>query len=128
MICDVTNEDALEELIEKGVQYFGGLDMVVLNAGMFPKGKKVSELPSHEWRNVFSVNLDANLNILRIVFPLLQAAPNNGTSGHYWLKKCFCSRTWSCCILSFKGSVKSTYASFIHGVGRVWYSLKYDSS
>jgi rhamnose utilization protein RhaD (predicted bifunctional aldolase and dehydrogenase)/NAD(P)-dependent dehydrogenase (short-subunit alcohol dehydrogenase family) len=78
LICDVTNEDALEEFIEKGIQYFGGLDMVVLNAGMFPKGKKVSELPSQEWRNIFSVNLDANLNILRMVFPLLQAAPNNG--------------------------------------------------
>ena len=78
LICDVTNENTLEELIEKGVQYFGGLDMVVLNAGMFPKGKKVSELPSHEWRNIFSVNLDANLNILRMVFPLLHAAPNHG--------------------------------------------------
>ena len=78
LICDVTNEKALEELIEKGVQYFGGLDMIVLNAGMFPKGKKVSELPLEEWRDVFSVNLDANLNILRTVFPLLQAAPNNG--------------------------------------------------
>ena len=78
LIGDVTNENAIEELIEKGVQYFGGLDMIVLNAGMFPKGKKVSELPLKEWRDVFSVNLDANLNILRTVFPLLQAAPNNG--------------------------------------------------
>ena len=78
LICDVTNEDALEELLEKGIQYFGGLDMVVLNAGMFPKTKKVSDLPLQEWKNVFSVNLDANLNILRSVFPLLQAAPNNG--------------------------------------------------
>ena len=78
LICDVTNQNALEELIEKSVQYFGGLDMIVLNAGMFPKGKKVSELPLEEWRDVFSVNLDANLNILRAVFPLLQAAPNKG--------------------------------------------------
>jgi rhamnose utilization protein RhaD (predicted bifunctional aldolase and dehydrogenase)/NAD(P)-dependent dehydrogenase (short-subunit alcohol dehydrogenase family) len=78
LICDVTNEDALERFIEKGIQYFGGLDMVVLNAGMFPKAKKVSELPLKEWRNIFSVNLDANLNILREVFPLLQAAPNKG--------------------------------------------------
>ena len=78
LICDVTNQNALEELIEKSVQYFGGLDMIVLNAGMFPKGKKVSELLLEEWRDVFSVNLDANLNILRTVFPLLQAAPNNG--------------------------------------------------
>ena len=78
LICDVTNQNAFEELIEKSVQYFGGLDMIVLNAGMFPKGKKVSELLLEEWRDVFSVNLDANLNILRAVFPLLQAAPNSG--------------------------------------------------
>ena len=35
-------------------------------------------MSSHEWKNVFSVNLDANLNILRLVFPLLKTAPNNG--------------------------------------------------
>jgi rhamnose utilization protein RhaD (predicted bifunctional aldolase and dehydrogenase)/NAD(P)-dependent dehydrogenase (short-subunit alcohol dehydrogenase family) len=78
LICDITNENALEESIEKGVKHFGGLDMIVLNAGIFPKGKKVSELPLEELRDVFSVNLDANLNILRTVFPILQVAPNNG--------------------------------------------------
>ena len=40
LICDVTNEDVFEELIEKGIQYFGGLDMVVLNAGCFQREKK----------------------------------------------------------------------------------------
>ena len=78
LICDATDEKAIEELIEKGVRYFGGIDMVILNAGIFPEGRRVSELSSKEWNNVFSVNLDANLNILRMVFPLLQAAPNNG--------------------------------------------------
>jgi len=78
LICDVTDENAIEELIEKGVRYFGGIDMVVLNAGIFPEGRRVSELSSKEWNNVFSVNLDANLNLLREVYPLLQVAPNNG--------------------------------------------------
>ena len=78
LICDVTDEEAIEKSIEEGTRYFGGIDMVILNAGIFPEGKRVSELSSNEWNNVFSVNLDANLNLLREVYPLLQVAPNNG--------------------------------------------------
>ena len=32
LICDITNEDSIEESIETGICYFGGLDMLVLNA------------------------------------------------------------------------------------------------
>jgi NAD(P)-dependent dehydrogenase (short-subunit alcohol dehydrogenase family) len=78
LICDLTDEEAIEKSIEEGTRYFGGIDMVILNAGIFPEGKRVSELSSNEWNNVFSVNLDANLNLLREVYPLLQVAPNNG--------------------------------------------------
>jgi NAD(P)-dependent dehydrogenase (short-subunit alcohol dehydrogenase family) len=52
--------------------------MVVLNAGIFPEGRRVSELSLKEWNDVFSINLDANLNLLREVYPLLKIAPNNG--------------------------------------------------
>jgi len=78
LVCDVTDEDALKNILEVSVRHFGGIDMVVLNAGIFPGGKKVSELPTDEWRNVFSVNLDANLTLLREVHPLLKLAPNKG--------------------------------------------------
>ena len=78
LICDLTDEEAIEKSLEEGTRYFGGIDMVVLNAGIFPEGRRVSELSSNEWNNVFSVNLDANLNLLREVYPLLQVAPNNG--------------------------------------------------
>ena len=78
LICNLTDEEAIEKSIEEGTRYFGGIDMVILNAGIFPEGKRVSELSSKEWNNVFSVNLDANLNLLREVYPLLQVAPNNG--------------------------------------------------
>ena len=41
-------------MIQKGVRYnFGGVDMVVLNAGIFPEGRRVSELSSKEWNNIF---------------------------------------------------------------------------
>ncbi len=78
LVCDVTNEKSLKDMIEESVRHFGGIDMVVLNAGIFPGGKAVAELDTDEWRKVFSVNLDANLTLLREVHPLLKLAPNKG--------------------------------------------------
>ena len=78
LICDVTEEDEIEEMLEKSVCHFGGLDMIVLNAGIFPEGKKVSQLSMKEWNKVFSINLNSNLNLLREVYPLLKVALNKG--------------------------------------------------
>ena len=78
LVCDVTDENALKNMLESSVRYFGGIDMLVLNAGIFPGGKTVAELATDEWRKVFSVNLDANLILLREIYPLLKLAPNKG--------------------------------------------------
>ena len=78
LVCDVTDENALKDMLESSVRYFGGIDMLVLNAGIFPGGKTVAELATDEWRKVFSVNLDANLILLREIYPLLKLAPNKG--------------------------------------------------
>ena len=78
LVCDLTNEIATKEAIEKGVRNFGGIDMIVLNAGVFPEGKKVKDLDLKEWNKVFSINLDANLNLLRELFPLLRFSPSKG--------------------------------------------------
>jgi len=78
LICDVTDEEAIEVVLEKSVCHFGGIDMIVLNAGIFPEGRQVSELSTIEWNKVFSINLNSNLTLLREVYPLLKMAPNKG--------------------------------------------------
>ncbi len=78
LVCDLTNEINIKKAIEKGVCYFGGIDMIVLNAGIFPEGKKVQDLDLKEWNKVFSINLNANLNLLRELFPILKVSPNKG--------------------------------------------------
>ena len=78
LVCDLTNEISTKDSIEMGVRHFGGVDMIVLNAGVFPEGKKVKDLDLKEWNKVFSINLDANLNLLRELFPLLRVSPSNG--------------------------------------------------
>ncbi|QYZ66899.1 MAG: short-chain dehydrogenase [Gammaproteobacteria bacterium (ex Lamellibrachia satsuma)] len=78
MCCDITDNTALQQSIKKSVLAFGGLDMLVLNAGMFPGGCPVAELPDDEWNQVMQVNLNANLALLRSSHPLLKQAPSNG--------------------------------------------------
>jgi rhamnose utilization protein RhaD (predicted bifunctional aldolase and dehydrogenase)/NAD(P)-dependent dehydrogenase (short-subunit alcohol dehydrogenase family) len=76
--CDVTVPAELERALDAGVRRFGGLDMLVLNAGVFPRGQRVEGLADEAWRRVMSVNLDANLRLLREAYPLLRLAPARG--------------------------------------------------
>ncbi|MGH8661520.1 MAG: bifunctional aldolase/short-chain dehydrogenase [Burkholderiales bacterium] len=76
--CDVTVAGQVIEALEAGVRAFGGLDMLVLNAGVFPGGRRIDALDAQEWRRVMGVNLDANLALMRECHPLLKLAPNGG--------------------------------------------------
>jgi rhamnose utilization protein RhaD (predicted bifunctional aldolase and dehydrogenase)/NAD(P)-dependent dehydrogenase (short-subunit alcohol dehydrogenase family) len=78
IVCDVTDEAALRRAVSETVDAFGGLDMLVLNAGIFPGGKKLADLPTEEWRRVLNVNLDASFALMREAHPLLALAPNGG--------------------------------------------------
>jgi NAD(P)-dependent dehydrogenase (short-subunit alcohol dehydrogenase family) len=78
LACDVTGAEGVARALEAGVRAFGGLDMLILNAGIFPGGRRIESLPDEEWHRVLSVNLDANLSLLREAHPLLRAAPAGG--------------------------------------------------
>jgi rhamnose utilization protein RhaD (predicted bifunctional aldolase and dehydrogenase)/NAD(P)-dependent dehydrogenase (short-subunit alcohol dehydrogenase family) len=76
--CDVTSETAVASMLECAVKAFGGLDMLVLNAGIFPASRRIEALHGKEWRTVMNVNLDANLLMLRECHPLLKLSPKGG--------------------------------------------------
>jgi rhamnose utilization protein RhaD (predicted bifunctional aldolase and dehydrogenase)/NAD(P)-dependent dehydrogenase (short-subunit alcohol dehydrogenase family) len=76
--CDITNEGAIIDALEQSIQAFGGLDMLVLNAGIFPAGCRIDSLDLSTWQRVMHVNLDANLILLRECYPFLKLAPNGG--------------------------------------------------
>jgi rhamnose utilization protein RhaD (predicted bifunctional aldolase and dehydrogenase)/NAD(P)-dependent dehydrogenase (short-subunit alcohol dehydrogenase family) len=76
--CDLTQEDQVGGALESAVRAFGGLDMLILSAGIFPGGKKIAELGTDLWRSVMAVNLDASFVMLRECHPLLKLAPRGG--------------------------------------------------
>jgi NAD(P)-dependent dehydrogenase (short-subunit alcohol dehydrogenase family) len=76
--ADVTDEDAVDAAIDQTVTAFGGLDILVLNAGIFPPGAALADLDFDVWRHTMAVNLDANARLLRLAHPLLRLAPGGG--------------------------------------------------
>lgn len=76
--ADVTDEQAIHVVFDSAAERFGGLDMLVLNAGVFPASARIDALEPDAWRRVMAVNLDANVALLRAGHPLLALAPNGG--------------------------------------------------
>lgn len=76
--CDVTDEGQLADALERTARAFGGLDMLILNAGIFPPSRRIEAIPSAEWRKTMAINLDANLALMREAHPLLKRAPGRG--------------------------------------------------
>ncbi|MBN1402319.1 MAG: SDR family oxidoreductase [Anaerolineae bacterium] len=76
--CDLTDEAAVGHAFEAAVRAFGGVDMLVSNAGVFPAGCPIESLTTAEWERVMQINLDANLVLFREAYPLLKEAPRYG--------------------------------------------------
>jgi NAD(P)-dependent dehydrogenase (short-subunit alcohol dehydrogenase family) len=76
--CDVTDESALLDALETTVRCFGGLDMLILNAGIFPASRPIAALSTAEWTKVMRVNLDSNMALMNAAHPLLKLSPRGG--------------------------------------------------
>jgi rhamnose utilization protein RhaD (predicted bifunctional aldolase and dehydrogenase)/NAD(P)-dependent dehydrogenase (short-subunit alcohol dehydrogenase family) len=78
IVCDLTNEQRVEESIYNITLKFGGIDILILNAGIFPKSEKVSEIDFSNWEKVLNVNLNANVFILKHSFKIMKHAVQDG--------------------------------------------------
>ncbi len=76
--CDVTSQQEVVAALEETVRAYGGLDILVLNAGIFTASAAIAVLDNEAWRKVMNINLDANLMLLRECYPLLKIAPRGG--------------------------------------------------
>lgn len=76
--ADVTKEEDLAAAISAAVASFGGVDLLILNAGIFPSSRPIAEQGLDEWRKVMAINLDANAALLKQCHPYLRLAPGGG--------------------------------------------------
>jgi rhamnose utilization protein RhaD (predicted bifunctional aldolase and dehydrogenase)/NAD(P)-dependent dehydrogenase (short-subunit alcohol dehydrogenase family) len=76
--CDVTSEEQIRVALDQAVHAYGGLDLLILNSGIFPKGSPISDTETGLWRKVMAINLDANFALLHECHSLLKLAPRRG--------------------------------------------------
>jgi NAD(P)-dependent dehydrogenase (short-subunit alcohol dehydrogenase family) len=76
--CDLTDETAVLRCFDQFARTFGGLDMLVLNAGIFPSSCRIESLALDHWQQVMRINLDSNLVLLREAHGLLKRSPRGG--------------------------------------------------
>ena len=90
--ADVTDRDQVEAYTARAVDLFGGLDAVLLTAGLFGTGYSVGEYPEDLFDKVVAVNLKGTWYGLRAALPHLRkrgkgsiviTSSTQGLSGYY---------------------------------------------
>ena len=70
--CDMTDESAVRESVDSVVRRFGGLDIVVSNAGIFPTSENIEEITSESWKRSLNINLSSHQLLLKATIPYLK--------------------------------------------------------
>jgi len=72
LTCDVTDGGALKEAVETAIRQFGGLDIVVSNAGIFSPSERLEELSDANWEQSLTLNLTSHRMLLELAIPYLR--------------------------------------------------------
>ncbi|HKO67763.1 MAG TPA: SDR family oxidoreductase [Burkholderiaceae bacterium] len=74
--CDVTNESAVRRLFDDLIARYGGLDVLVNNAGIAGPTARCEEISVADWERTLDVNLTGQFLCTRLAIPLLRKSRN----------------------------------------------------
>ena len=72
--CDVSNQESVSILFNELAQNFGGLDILINNAGIAGPTAPVEEIDPDDWNLSIGVNLNGAFFCTRLAVPLLKAS------------------------------------------------------
>lgn len=72
IVCDLTKTNEVKAAIQKTISEFGGLDIVISNAGTFPAGKNIEDMDQDHWQKIIEVNLNSHQYLLHETVPFLK--------------------------------------------------------
>lgn len=70
--CDVSRSADVERLVQQTVDAFGGVDILINNAAIYPY-RAWTEIVEEEWDRVFAVNIKGYFLCARAVYPSMKA-------------------------------------------------------
>ncbi len=78
MVADVRDAAAMRDVLQRAAERYGGIDLLVANAGIYSATAPISELDDDVWAAVMGTNLDSVARLFREVHPYLIASPVGG--------------------------------------------------
>ncbi|NND08777.1 MAG: bifunctional aldolase/short-chain dehydrogenase [Saprospiraceae bacterium] len=69
--CDVTDSSQMEEALKQTIVHFGGLDMVIANAGIFPKSFAINKMDDDTWSKSLDINVTSQQKLFTLTQPYL---------------------------------------------------------
>jgi rhamnose utilization protein RhaD (predicted bifunctional aldolase and dehydrogenase)/NAD(P)-dependent dehydrogenase (short-subunit alcohol dehydrogenase family) len=76
---DATDRATIDLALARAVRAFGGLDALVVNAGVFPAPQPLAEVSDDAWAATLGVNAGGALTVLRAAHPFLRLSPVGGS-------------------------------------------------
>ena len=76
--CDLTDDEELKKVVDRVGGRWGGLDVLVCNAGIFPASQSLSEMDADQWDRSLQVNLTSQQRILQACLPFLKLGCDPG--------------------------------------------------
>ena len=79
-VADASDEDAIRRVLEEAARHHGGLDAIVVTAGVIAGGVPLWEMPAPQLRAVLDVDLEAVIAVARAAIPFMleRPAPRHG--------------------------------------------------
>jgi len=72
MVVNLTNDEATQKAVAFAVEQFGGIDIVVSNAGIFPKNEYLDAMTQSDWDRTIAINLTSHQMLMRTVVPFVK--------------------------------------------------------
>ncbi len=70
--CDVTDRASVDAAVRACVERFGGLDVLVCNAGNFPPSAPIAAIDEAAWAGTLDLNLGGHMRAMRAAIPFLE--------------------------------------------------------
>ena len=69
---DIRKKNDVKKIVKETITKFGKLDILINNAGIFPKIKQLHQIDEDEWTEILDVNLTGQFRFTKEAIPFLQ--------------------------------------------------------
>ncbi len=72
LVCDLTEQQQIQDAVAEAVRRFGGVDILISNAGAFFASETIEQMSIDSWEHSLAINLTSHQRLLQACTPYLK--------------------------------------------------------